>query len=342
VSAARRPGLSRGRRRGKTRSAAILGVYIAALNDHSETLAPGERAVLLLLSQTTWQATKAFNFLAGVFASVPALKRLVIGETCDTISLSKGVDIEVRPSSFRSIRGATAIAVICDELAFWRSEETSRNPDREILDAARPALATTGGPLIVISSPYAQTGELWNTYKQHNGPDGDPLILVARAPSRTMNPTLKKKVVDRAYERDAASARAEYAAEFRSDLSGFVDLETVEAAVSRGVLVRAPLAAQTYFAFVDPSGGKHDGFTLAIVHVEGERLILDVALERRPPFREAVVDEFASTLTHYKVRTVRGDRFAGEWPAERFQKCGIKYEAADKAKSDLYLAFLPF
>ena len=166
-----------GRRSGKTRAAAVLAAYIAALCDHSDVLAPGERATLPILSASLWQAGKALQYLDGVFSTVPALNALVIAKTADTISLSNGVDVECRPASFRTIRGVTAVGVIADELAFWRSDETSRNPDREILDAVRPALATTGGPLIVISSPYAQRGELWTTFRRDYGPAGDPLIL---------------------------------------------------------------------------------------------------------------------------------------------------------------------
>src|SRR5438067_10422271 len=39
-----------GRRAGKSRAAAILGTYIAGLCDHSHTLAPGERGVLLCIA----------------------------------------------------------------------------------------------------------------------------------------------------------------------------------------------------------------------------------------------------------------------------------------------------
>ena len=45
-----------------------------------------------------------------------------------------------------------------DEL--WCCVGRERNPDVEILNAARPALATMQGPLIVISSPYARRGAL--------------------------------------------------------------------------------------------------------------------------------------------------------------------------------------
>ena len=59
----------------------------------------------------------------------------------------------------------------------------------------------------------------------------DPLILVAHSPSRTLNPSLPQRVVDRALEKDHARARAEYLAEFRTDVEGFVTLEVVESCV---------------------------------------------------------------------------------------------------------------
>jgi hypothetical protein len=44
--------------------------------------------------------------------------------------------------------------------------EDSANPDSEILNALRPSLATTSGPLIVISSPYAKRGALWERLRE--------------------------------------------------------------------------------------------------------------------------------------------------------------------------------
>ena len=216
-------------RGGKTRAAAVLAAYIAALCDHFDVLGPGERASASDPVRKPLASWKGPPISRRHFLDVPALKALVIGATADTISLSNGVDIECRPASFRTIRGVTAVGVIADEVAFWRADETSRNPDREILDAVRPALATTGGPLIVISSPYAQRGELWNKFRRDYGPNGDPLILVAKAASRTMNPTLPARVVERGYERDPMAARAEYDAEFRADVAAFLDLAIVEA-----------------------------------------------------------------------------------------------------------------
>jgi hypothetical protein len=114
----------------------------------------------------------------------------------------------------------------------------------------RPALATTGGPLMLISSPYSKRGELFGLWKRHYGPLGDPLILVAQGASRTFNPSLPQSVVDRAMARDPASARAEYLAEFRSDVGQFVDRDVITANVMSGIRELMPAAATSPVATV--------------------------------------------------------------------------------------------
>ena len=84
--------------------------------------------------------------------------------------------------------------------------------------------------------------------------------------------------------------------------------------------------------------------TLAIGHMEftKQTAVIDAIREVRPPFSpEAVVGEFAALLKRYNVVTVHGDRYAGEWPREQFEKFGIRYEPAGKPKSELYVDLLP-
>jgi hypothetical protein len=331
-----------GRRGGKTRAAALLAAYLAGLVDHGDVLAPGERGLLPIMSASVWQAAKAFAFVSGVFHAVPALAEMVTNETADTISLRNGIDIECRPASYRTIRGVTAVAIIADEVAFWRSDEVSRNPDTEILNAARPALSTTGGPLICITSPYGKRGEVWSAYKRDFGAGGDPLILVAKAPSRVMNPSLPQKVVDRAYERDATAASAEYGAEFRSDVMGFLDAAIVDSAIDRGVIVRPPLPNLRYRSGCDPSGGARDSFTLAISHDEGDVAVLDCLIEIKPPFNPSeATAQMAAALKSYRLTRTVGDRYAAEWVVEAFKKCGIGYEHSERDRSAIYLDALP-
>jgi len=331
-----------GRRGGKTRAIAVLAAYIAALVDFGDILAPGERASLPIMSASVWQASKAKQYLSGIFDNVAAFKELVENETADTISLSTRVDIEVRPASFRTARSGTCCAVICDEVAFWRSENTA-NPDTEIMNAVRPSLATTGGLLSCISSPYARRGELYTTWKRDFGQNGDAAILVAKAASRTMNPSLSERVVAKAYERDAAVAGAEYGGEFRTDVETFISREAVDACVVAGLIEIPPQFGVDYFAFVDPSGGGQDSMTLAIAHKSADDVaILDAVRERKPPFSPAdVVAEFAALVKSYGIHSVTGDRWGGEFVREPFAALGISYQLSEKAKSDIYRDLLP-
>jgi hypothetical protein len=232
--------------------------------------------------------------------------------------------------------------VIADEIAFW-SYDYSLNPDDEILNAVRPGLATTGGPLFMISSPYARRGELWRVFQKHYGGAGDPLIMVAKGSSRDFNATLAQSVVDRAMERDPAAASAEYGGEFRRDLEGFVSIEAVTACVSRGIYERAPQRGVIYSAFVDPSGGAGDAMTLAVGHQDHARqaAVVDALREVTPPFSpEQVVEQFSSLLRSYNCDKVVGDRYAGEWPVDMFNRFNICFEQAARPKSDLYVDLL--
>jgi hypothetical protein len=214
-----------GRRGGKSRAVSVLATFIAGLCDHP-SLVPGEIGVVLCIAPDQEQAAVALDYIEANFRKSKILRQLILNRTARALELRNGIEIRVRASDFRRLRGPTYVAVIADESAFWHSEG-SANPDAEILNAVRPGLATTGGPLFIISSPYARRGELWSLYNRHFGMKGDPTILVAQGATRTFNPSLRQSVVDRAYDRDPTAAAAEYGAQFRTDVESFVSLVVV-------------------------------------------------------------------------------------------------------------------
>jgi hypothetical protein len=332
-----------GRRGGKSRAVGVLATYIAGLCEHS-VLVPGERGVLLIIAPDQKQADICLDYIAANFEGSPILRQLIESRTARTLRLTSRVDIEVRASDFRRLRGPTYVAVVCDESAFWMVDDSSTNPDSEILNSVRPGLATTGGPLFMISSPYARRGELWRSFQKHFRPSGDPLILVAKATSRTMNSTLPQSVVDRALERDQASASAEYLAEFRRDIENFVSIEAVQACVARGTYERPPVRGVSYTGFADPSGGSADSFAGGVGHTDyaTSKVVIDCLREIKPPFSpEAATEEMAKMFRSYGISKVTGDRFAGLWPVEQFSKFSISYEQSAAPKSDLYRDMLP-
>ena len=76
--------------------------------------------------------------------------------------------------------------------------------------------------------------------------------------------------------------------------------------------------------------------------LDSNRVPLDLVRERKPPFSpDNVVAEFAALLKAFGVTSVRGDRYGGEWPRERFRTHGVDYIPATLAKNDLYRELLP-
>ena len=330
-----------GRRSGKSFILAVIAVFLSTFRDWRPHLGPGERATVMVIAADRKQARTIMRYCLGLLRSVPMLSRQIESEAQERVDLRNRVTIEVHTASFRTTRGYTIVAGLLDELAFWSGDD-SAEPDYEVLAALRPGMATIpNAVLLCASSPYARRGALYDAHRKHFGKDGDS-VLLWHAPTRSMNPTVPQSVINEATERDPASAAAEYGAEFRADIESFVAREAVEACVDAGLHERAALSEIQYSAFVDPSGGSADSMTLAIAHKEGVATVIDAVRERRPPFSpEDVVAEFSALLKTYRVQKVTGDRYAGEWPRERFRVHGIQYEPAAKPKTDLYRDLLP-
>ena len=103
-----------------------------------------------------------------------------------------------------------------------------------------------------------------------------------------------------------------------------------------------PAQGINYAAFVDPSGGRRDQFTVSIAHRKGESTIIDLVRAWAPPFDPSeIAQECADTLKPYRIATVIGDAYGGEFPREHLRKHGINYEVSTKNRSQLYLNLIP-
>lgn len=329
--------LAIGRRGGKSHAAAFLAVYLAAFQDYRDKLAPGEVATVMVIAADRKQARAVMRYTSGLVNENPMLRRMVQRENSEQIELNNRCVIEITTASHRSVRGYTLAACICDEIAFWHVDGAS--PDREIIGAIRPALATLGGRLIALSSPYAKRGVLWDTFKRAFADDGESRVLVAQAPSRLMNPTLPQSVVDDAMRDDPEAARAEYLAEFRSDIASFLDMQLLADCTRRKPLELPRVTGFQYFGFVDPAGGGADEFTMAVAHMDAGRVVVDAVRGLRGS-PAGCAAEFAQVLKGYNITRVTGDRYAGRWPRDEFGKHGIAYIPSVLDRSGLYLEML--
>ena len=166
-------------------------------------------------------------------------------------------------------------------------------------------------------------------------------VLVIKAESRAMNPLLDQEMIDAALEADRESASSEWLGEFRSSTVQFLDDELIEAAIVSGRR-ELPFAGHAYFAFVDPSGGRHDAFTLSISHRDGERVVQDRLIIEVPPFvPDEVVERYCEVLKSYGLASATGDRYGAEWVCSAFAKYGVSYTSSSRDKSGIYIESLP-
>jgi hypothetical protein len=326
-----------GRRGGKSFILAVIAVFQACFKDWRPYLGPGEVGTVMIIAADRRQARVIMRYCLGLLKSVPMLAQLIEGETRESVSLRSRVILEVHTASLRSPRGYAILCALMDEIAYLPTDEQSAEPDIEIINAIKPGMATIpAAMLLCASSPHARKGALWSAYSKHFGKDNDP-VLVWQAATRDMNATVPQSYIERHLEEDPARASAEYLAMFRSDLQAFVSREVIETCVG-DYYELPPEAGRSYYCHVDPAGGSGgDSFACAIAHREGNGVVVDLVRERRPPFMPSqVIDEFVPLLKSYRIGKVTGDRWAGGFPPEAFQRGGIRYEPSKQVKSDFY------
>lgn len=341
-----------GRRSGKSRISSVIGAFEALFGGHETRLAKGESGVVAIVSPSRYQSSIVWKYLRAIF-DVPLLRQELIGtqESAQTMTLRNGIEIRILVGDWRTIRGPSVVCAIVDEVCFFGlTEESKVRSDTELVRAIRPALMTTRGKLIAISSKYARKGWAYGQWLRQHGcnqgvsPSFAPAwtTLVWDSPSIVMNPTLPQAEIEAAYAEDPAAARSEFGGEWRDDVSEFVPRSLVESLVIKGRKELCHRPGVSYVAFCDLSGGRHDDAALAIAHREGHKVILDFAKLWRAPFNpNEIIGKMAEELKRFGMRLVTGDNYAAEFVATSFRSQGLNYTKAEMNKSELYRELLP-
>ena len=331
-----------GRRSGKSdKLAANIAIYEAFFRDHN--LSAGETGVVLLLAQNMRQAKVVKGYIEGKIDRSPILSRHVVAKRAQELELENRITIAIHPASFRSIRGLSVVCCICDEIAFWWTEDNYANPDVEVVRAIRPAMATfPHGKLILVSSPYTMSGVLWDAWRKR---DTDPEVLVWHAPTRLMNPTVPESFLKREQARDPENYRREYEAEFTEAISSFLPADAIDLCVVEGRSELPPHQDAYYCAAVD-AAYKGDAFTLAIAHMDREssKVVVDLLASwqgsRQDPLRlSEVMPQIKEICKRYSVYRVLGDQFGAEPLKDAFNRHSLSYEErtfTNQSKADIY------
>ena len=334
-----------GRRGGKSRAMATFCVWMASCVSWEDCLSLGERGRVMFVAPSMDQARVTMDYAKALFDDSELLHSLVENELADELHLKRRIIFEIQAASAAHSRGKTAVAICCDESAFLKSGDAV-NSDEDLVTALRPSLATTGGPLLLTSSPAGAEGLVYQLFKKHYGPQGDVRAIVAKGSTVDLNPSIRVSVIDRAYAEDPEGARAEYGAEFREPSSAYLTRDIIERCVDTGLTVRSRLPGVQYRAYVDVStGAGRDAFAMCISHCTRDKdrdlTVIDHIFEKWPPFDPlSVVAEVCAHLKAWNIGEVMGDQF-GKSLITAFARLGIRYIVTPVSTSDVYLHALP-
>jgi hypothetical protein len=329
-----------GRRGGKSRMAALIAVYLAIFVKYK--LVAGETGTVLVVAASVEQSRVVFAYAKAFLEASPVLRQEVDSITRNEIRLRNGIVIAVHANSFRTVRGRTLVAAIFDEVALWR-DESSATPDVEIYSAVLPALLTTNGMLVGISTGYRRLGLLYQKHRDHFGQDSDD-TLVVQGSTLQFNQSLTEQDLAAQRAADPAAAASEWDGGFRDDISGYLDDALLDRAVEHARPLELPPRRDLFYkAFCDASGGVGgDAYTLSIGHKEKGVFVVDVIRGTVGKFDPQVVTaEYAALLKEYRVGSTTGDFYAAEWTASAWRSCNIAYTRSDLSKSQIYLEVIP-
>ncbi len=278
-----------GRRSGKTLMASVTATYAACMlaDEYHKCLRKGEKFYIISVANTIDQAKIALQGVKDLINGSPILKPLILRETTDTLELSNGAVFKALPASSRSGRGMACPLLIFDELAHAVDTESGNAAGSSLYQALSPSVAQFGslGKILLLSSPWIQSGIFWDLFKQANSGNFAQMQVV-NLPTWEVNPTISRDWLDQEKARDPELFRVEYGAEFSQSLAAFLPPELIDMAVNpdRSILTLIQKFKNQYYLALDPAKGNRDAYTACIGHFDGDRLVIDRLHEFTPSF----------------------------------------------------------
>lgn len=307
---------------------------------------------ILCLAFTKDQAGLIYEYVVEFFERDRELKKLMVQPTRRrSFDLAHGVRVETISSSWRSVRGYSVAAALCDELAYWWSDDANANPAQEVLRALRPGLGKVPGSLLLaLTTRWTQEGIVWDTFQRHHRNDDSRHVLVLSGSTLEFNPSFDRARIEADEEEDPESAASEYGTAWRVAGGTLVRPEVLDRVIEQGCVAwpaEEPLGDSYYTAAVDLAGGTgEDSAALTIVHAElaeeeGDApsvVVQDRLKEWTAPFDPAVVcEQITEVLKEFGLAEVVGDQFSAGFAAAEFQRHGIEYKVSPRKTADCVL-----
>lgn len=325
-----------GRQSGKSQIAGAIQA-VSAIRATQDPALRGSYS--LTVAQDSRSAMRAVHAYATAPFDLPLFARLVTARAADALTLANGVRLATYPCKPSAVRGVRCVSVTLDEASFYFTSES--NPvDVEMYRAVRPAILTTQGRITILTSAYFATGLVPDLVAKNQGDDA--AMLIWRASSPEMNPTIDVAYLARLRESDPEAYESEILSEFRSGLAVLFDDDALRQCVDVGTHERPRIPGVAYTGGVDLSGGRRDRAALAFAHRVGDVSVLDLLRVWPSPHDPAqVIGEMSEACRAYGVIEPRADRYAAEFAVSAFRERGVTLRPTTLDRSGLYLGLLP-
>lgn len=262
---------------------ALYSLWRALVADLS-ALAPGERAVAVIVAPDTRLGRQALRYALGAARTVPSIARRIESVTSDSFSLRRPdecvVAIEVLPATRggASLRGRSLVSAVLSEASFFRDESASVN-DVECFKAVAPRVLP-GGLVVLESTPWIEAGLVYEEFTKNFATPRTAMAV--HAPTLVMRVDQQtRSVVEREQERDPDNAAREFGAQFMTAGSGlFFGPELLGPAVCRDMAPGRRFKGRT--AIGGDLGLVNDASAFVAIEQLGDELVVIDALELRP------------------------------------------------------------
>lgn len=332
-----------GARGGKSYVLVALRLVWGMLVRDLSSLAPGQRAVALIIAPNDKLRREVMNYAYGAVRSKPELATMLEGRPgSDGFGLRRPdghvvrFETGVATAGGYGARGRAFTDFALDECAFFRDSSFKVN-DEEIFRAGS-ARVLPGGQTIVASTPWAQAGLLYEMHKRNFGRPKDALI--AHAPTLVLHDSeLTRAIVERERQRDPDNAKREFDAEFMTGgTTVFFEANSLDAAVTDDPFELRPhdqVVAGGDFGF------RSDSSSLVLTAIRGDVLHVYSGAEERPeagaPLRpSATVASFAGVIAG-RCRYLMADGHYREAIAEHLEVHGLSYAPAPAQPAETYV-----
>lgn len=288
-------------------------------------ISAGDELRIPVVSVDKDKADVVLSHMLGHIQAKPHLRALLIGEPSSEsfwLRHPSGRAIEICTAPLAK-SGSTLVArwlpaVIFDEAPLMASvTDAKRNLDEAL--AAITGRVLPGGQVLMIGSPWAPFGPIYDLVQEHFGKP-TPECVIVRAPGPVMNPVYwTPKRCEQIRKKDPRAHRTNVLAEFADVEDGIFTSLEIENATRAGPVERPYVKGHNYRAAMDPAF-RGNGWTLVVAECTGtaENGVTPnyaIALARQwigskiePLKANLVLGEIAGILGEYGIDSVTSDQ----------------------------------